>query len=159
MRIWIDNDGCPAVVREMVFAAALRRSLPVVVVGNAQPRVPPGKLFSAVRVPGGFDAADDHIAEAAGAGDLVITSDVPLAARIVAKGATGLSAQGTVYDGASIGDQLATRNLMQELRSGNMTGMPSGGGPPPFDERAKKRFADALDRIVAKMASAAAKNP
>jgi uncharacterized protein YaiI (UPF0178 family) len=149
MRIWIDNDGCPGVVREMVFAAATRRSIPVVVVGNAQPRIPSGPLFTAVRVPGGFDAADDHIAEHVGSGDLVITSDVPLAARIVAKGAFGLSAQGTVYDSASIGELLATRNLMQELRSGGMTGMASGGGPPPFDARAKKRFADALDRLVA----------
>jgi len=153
MRIWIDNDGCPGVVREMVFAAAQRRLLAVVVVGNSQPRVPAGDLFSAVRVPGGFDAADDHIAKEAGAGDLVITSDVPLAARVVANGAIGLNPQGTVFDSKSIGDQLATRNLMQELRSGNMIGTPSGGGPPPFDAKAKKRFADALDRIVAKMAS------
>ena len=151
MRIWIDNDGCPAIVRELVFAAAQRRSIPVVVVGNSQPRIPQGELFSAVRVHGGFDAADDHVANEVAAGDLVITSDVPLAARIVAKGATGLNPQGTVYDPRSIGDLLATRNLMQELRSGNMTGMPSGGGPPPFDARAKKKFADALDRIVAKM--------
>ncbi len=153
MRIWIDNDGCPALVRDMVFAAARRRSLPVTAVGNSQPRVPAGDLFSAVRVPGGFDAADDHIAENVSDGDLVITSDVPLASRIVAKGAIGLNPHGTIFNAASIGDQLATRNLMQELRSGNMTGMPSGGGPPPFDDRAKKRFADALDRIVTKMAS------
>ncbi|MEY4632247.1 MAG: hypothetical protein RIQ81_2367 [Pseudomonadota bacterium] len=151
MRIWIDNDGCPGVVRELVFAAAARRGLPVVVVGNSQPRIPPGKLFTGVCVPGGFDAADDHIAEHVGGGDLVITSDVPLAERIVARGATGLSAQGTVFDQASIGELLATRNLMQELRSGNMTGMSSGGGPPPFNDRAKKRFADALDRLVARM--------
>jgi uncharacterized protein YaiI (UPF0178 family) len=148
MRIWIDNDGCPAVVRELVFAAALRRATPVVVVGNSQPRIPNGDLFSAIRVHGGFDAADDHIAHTVEAGDLVITSDVPLAARIVAKGA----AQGTVYDARSIGDLLATRNLMQELRSGNMTGMSSGGGPPPFDGKAKKRFADALDRLVVSLA-------
>lgn len=151
MRIWIDNDGCPAVVRDLVFAAAQRRSIPVVVVGNSQPRTPPNKLISAVLVHGGFDAADDHVAQEAQAGDLVITSDVPLAARIVAKGAIGLSAQGTVYDSGSIGDLLATRNLMQELRSGNMTGMPAGGGPPPFDARSKKRFADALDKLVVKL--------
>lgn len=151
MRIWIDNDGCPAVVRDMVLAAASRRSLPVTVVGNSQPKIPTNPLFTAVRVSQGFDAADNYIAEQAASGDLVITSDVPLAARIVAKGATGLNAQGTIFNAASIGDQLATRNLMQELRSGNMTGMPGGGGPPPFDERAKKRFADALDRLVTKM--------
>jgi uncharacterized protein YaiI (UPF0178 family) len=154
MQIWIDNDGCPAIIRELVFAAGRRRSIPVKVVGNSRPKVPPGELFSAIQVPGGFDAADDHIANEVCQGDLVITSDVPLAARIVGKGATGLSPQGTVFHAGSIGDQLATRNLMQELRSGNMTGMPSGGGPPPFDERAKKRFADALDRIVAKMVRA-----
>lgn len=151
MRIWIDNDGCPAIVRELVFAAAQRRSIPVVVVGNSQPRTPQNKLFSTVLVHGGFDAADDHVAHEAQAGDLVITSDVPLAARIVAKGATGLSSQGTVYDSSSIGDLLATRNLMQELRSGNMTGMPAGGGPPPFDARSKKRFADALDKLVVRL--------
>lgn len=154
MRIWIDNDACPGIIREMVFAAAQRCSLAVIVVGNSQPRVPPGDLFSAVRVPGGFDAADDHIANEVGAGDLVITSDVPLASRIVAKGAIGLNAQGTIFDASSIGDLLATRNLMQELRSGNMIGMPSGGGPPPFDAKSKKRFADSLDRVVAKMRSA-----
>lgn len=151
MRIWIDNDGCPAVVRDLVFAAAQRRTLQVVVVGNSQPRIPQNSLFSAVRVDGGFDAADDHVASHVSPGDLVITSDVPLAARIVAKGATGLSSQGTVYDASSIGDLIATRNLMQELRSGNMTGMASGGGPPPFDARTKKKFADALDRTMAKM--------
>jgi uncharacterized protein len=148
-RIWIDNDGCPVVVREMIFSVCQRKQLPVTVVGNSQPRVPQGSLYTAVRVPGGFDAADNYIAEAVNAGDLVITSDVPLAARIVAKGAIGLSPQGTIFDSSSIGDLLATRNLMQELRSGNMTGMPGGGGPAPFDARAKKRFADALDRLVA----------
>lgn len=159
MRIWIDNDGCPAVVRDLVFAAAERRGLQTIVVGNTQPRVPAAPIFKAVRVPGGFDAADDYIANEVSAGDLVITSDVPLAARIVAKGARGLSAQGTVFDASSIGDQLATRNLMQELRSGNMMGMPGGGGPPPFDARAKKRFADALDRMVARMNTANQQNP
>jgi uncharacterized protein YaiI (UPF0178 family) len=154
MRIWIDNDGCPAVVREMVFAAAKRRSIEVTVVGNSQPRIPLSPLFTAIRVANGFDAADNYIADEAKPGDLVLTSDVPLAARIVAKGATGLNSQGTIFNAASIGDQLATRNLMQELRSGNMTGMANGGGPPPFDERAKKRFADALDRLVTKMSSA-----
>ena len=99
-------------------------------------------------VPGGFDAADDHIAEHAAAGDLVITSDVPLAGRIVAKGATGINAQGKVFSAASIGDQLATRNLMQELRGG---GIISGGGPPPFGPKEKQQFANALEKSLDKL--------
>jgi uncharacterized protein YaiI (UPF0178 family) len=116
-----------------------------VVVGNTYAKVPLGKLFSAVCVPGGFDAADDHIAEHVGSGDLVITSDVPLAGRIVSTGAMGLNSHGTIFTAASIGDQLSSRNLMHELRGG---GMVSGGGPPPFGESEKKRFANALEKIL-----------
>jgi uncharacterized protein YaiI (UPF0178 family) len=152
VRIWIDNDGCPKIVRELVFASANRRQLAVVVVGNAFAKVPPGKLFSAICVPGGFDAADDHIAQHVAAGDLVITSDVPLAERIVGKGATGLNSHGTVFNASSIGDQIATRNLMQELRGGGMLegsgGGGRGGGPPPFGENEKRRFANALEKTL-----------
>ena len=144
LKIWIDNDACPRVVRDLVFATATRRRLEVVVVGNTYAKVPLGKFFSAVCVPGGFDAADDHIAEHVGAGDLVITSDVPLAGRIVSKNATGLNSHGTVFNSASIGDQLSTRNLMHELRGGGMV----GGGPPPFGEGEKKRFANALEKTL-----------
>lgn len=144
LKIWIDNDACPRTVRDLIFAAAIRRTLQVVLVGNTMAKVPPGKLFSAICVPGGFDEADDHIAENVGSGDLVITSDIPLAGRIVAKGATGLNSHGSLFTEASIGEQLATRNLMHELRSGGM----SGGGPPPFGEQEKKRFANALEKTL-----------
>jgi len=116
-----------------------------VVVGNTYAKVPLGKLFSSVCVPGGFDAADDHIADHVGSGDLVITSDVPLAGRIVAKDAVALNSHGTIFNSASIGEQLSSRNLMQELRGG---GMLSGGGPPPFGDGEKKRFANALEKIL-----------
>ena len=145
MKIWIDNDGCPRLVRDLVFAAATRRGLEIVVVGNTYAKVPPGKLFLAVCVPGGFDAADDYIAEHVGSGDLVITSDVPLAGRIISREAVALNSHGTVFNAGSIGDQLSSRNLMQELRGG---GMVSGGGPPPFGEGEKKRFANALEKIL-----------
>ncbi|NDE15300.1 YaiI/YqxD family protein [bacterium] len=148
MKIWIDNDGCPRIVRDLVLASATRRKLPVTVVGNTLARVPPGPLFKAVCVHGGFDAADDHIAEHVASGDLVITSDVPLAARIVAKGALGLNSHGTVFNPESIGDQTASRNLMQELRGGGMLGASGGGGPPPFGENEKRRFANALEKIL-----------
>lgn len=100
-----------------------------------------------LRVAGTFDAADNHIAEHVAAGDLVITADIPLASRIVAKGATGLSPHGEIYDLENVGERLATRNLLQELRSGDEV----RGGLPPFGEGDKKRFADALDRLVTKL--------
>lgn len=147
MRIWIDNDGCPHIVRELVYAAAQRKNISVTVVANSYSKVPPGELFSMICVPGGFDVADDYIAEHVLTGDLVITSDVPLAARIVAKGALGINSHGTVFDERSTGELLATRNLMQELRGGGMM----TSGPPPFAASDKKKFADALDRLVSKL--------
>lgn len=147
MKLWIDNDACPRIVRDLVFAAAQRRNIKVIVVANAYSKLPPGELYQMICVSGGFDVADDYIAEHVEAGDLVITSDVPLAGRIVAKGATGLSSHGSIFDKSSIGELLAMRNLMQELRSGGTV----SGGPPPFGPSDKKRFADALDRLVAKL--------
>lgn len=97
-------------------------------------------------VPGGFDIADDYIAEHVHAGDLVITSDVPLAARIVSKGAVGLNSGGKIFDANSTAELLAMRNLMQELRGGGII----SGGSPPAGPAEKKRFADALDRLLAK---------
>lgn len=146
MKIWIDNDGCPRMVRELVFAAAARRGLPVAVVGNSYAQIPQNELFTMTCVPGGFDVADDHIAAHVEAGDLVITSDIPLAAKIVAKGALGLNSGGKIFDKNSTGELLAMRNLMQELRGGGMI----SGGPPPPGNAEKKRFADALDRLLAK---------
>jgi uncharacterized protein YaiI (UPF0178 family) len=145
--VWIDNDGCPAMVRELVFGAGQRFGLRVVVVANSYMRIPLNPLFSMVCVRGDFDAADNHIADHVQSGDLVITGDVPLAARIVAKGALGLSTRGDIFDESCIAERLAIRNLMQELRSGGEV----RGGPPPLNAGDKKRFADALDRLLAQL--------
>lgn len=147
MRIWIDNDGCPKIVREMVFNGATRKNVQVFVVANRHSQLPKGDLFKSICVPGGFDEADDYIAEHCNKGDLVITSDVPLAARVVPKGAIGINSHGNIFDEKSIGEQLATRNLMQELRGGGMI----TGGPPPFGLAEKKRFADAFDRLLERL--------
>jgi uncharacterized protein YaiI (UPF0178 family) len=148
MRLWVDNDGCPKLVRELVFKAAERRKIPVSVVANSYMKVPPGGLVQMIVVPGSFDAADDHIATHVEAGDLVITADVPLAARIVQKGAVGLSPRGETFDAASVQERLAIRNLAQELRSAGEI----HGGPPPLGDADKKRFADAFDRLLTKLA-------
>jgi len=155
MRIWIDNDGCPKIVRDMVFRTAERLTLETMVVANRYMHVPISPRVKMICVPGGFDEADNYIAEYVEAGDLVVTSDVPLAGRVVAKGAWAINARGDVYDSQSIGEQLAMRNLMQELRSGGEI----RGGPPPLGDADKKRFADAFDRIVSKLSRAAKPPP
>ena len=144
MRIWIDNDGCPRIVREIVLKTAERRNLEVTVVGNSYTRLPVHPRFKMEVVSGDFDAADDFIVAGVQPRDLVVTSDVPLAGRIVAIGAWGISSHGVVFDQHNIGERLATRNLLQELRSGGEV----FGGPPPFGEAEKKKFADAFDRLV-----------
>jgi len=147
--VWIDNDGCPRMVRDLVIEATARRSLSVMIVGNSNPSLPRGATnVRPVVVPGGFDAADDYIADHCKLGDLVITADVPLAGRIVKSGATGLSPRGEEFNDRTIGDQLSSRNLMQELRGG---GMIPGGGPAPLGQADKKRFADALDRLLTRL--------
>jgi len=151
MIIWIDNDGCPRIVRDIVYKNAARCKVAVRVVGNSFMHVPPGGGVQMIKVDGGFDKADDYIAENVGRGDLVITADVPLAARVVEKGAIGLSNRGEVFDSRNIADKLSTRNLMQELRSGGTV----SGGPPPFGDAEKRNFANALDRLVSKLVAAA----
>ena len=150
MRVWLDNDGCPRLVRDLVFKATTRRKLKVAVVANRYSAVPPGGLIEMIAVSGAFDAADDYIAEHVQIGDLVITADIPLAKRIVDKGAIGLNPRGEVYDPANIQERLAMRNLMQELRSGGEI----QGGPGPLGEGDNKKFADGLDRLLTKLMNA-----
>ncbi len=150
MQIWIDNDGCPRMARELVFKAATRLKTPVVVVANSYMHLPASPLFKMVTVSGAFDAADQKIIDDVQAGDLVITADIPLADKIVQKGATGLSPRGELFDASNVQERLAVRNLMAELRSGGEI----QGGPPPMGELDKKRFADALDRLLTQLSRA-----
>jgi uncharacterized protein YaiI (UPF0178 family) len=145
--IWIDNDGCPRMVRELVFNGAKIRGLKVYLVANRYPGALPGPWVVPIVVSRGFDAADNYIAERASSQDLVITSDIPLAGRVVSRGCLVLSTRGDVMDSTNIGERLAIRNLMQELRSaGDIM-----GGPAALGNQDKKRFADSLDRILTKM--------
>ncbi len=147
MRVWIDDDGCPRMVRDLVYTQALKRKIPLTVVANSYRQLPPHPLVTMKVVSSGFDAADDLIAEESLAGDLVITSDIPLAARLVQKGVFALTSRGDLLDQKNIDERLAIRNLMQELRSGGTI----AGGPPPLNQQDKKRFADALDRMLTKL--------
>lgn len=147
MHIWIDNDGCPARMREIVFKAAMRLSVPVTVVGNSYMHVPPGGLVKMVVVSSGFDAADQYIVDHVQPGDLVLTSDVPLAAGIVAKGAGGLNSRGEEYTAENVQERLAIRNLSAEVRSAGAL----SGGPPPLNDKDIARFASAFDRLLTRL--------
>ncbi len=144
MQIWIDADACPREVKEVVFRASERLAVPVVLVANKAMIVPKSSRISFVQVRGGPDVADDYIAEHAVAEDLGITADIPLAARLVRVGVTAIDPRGHVYDARTIGDRLAVRDLMSDLRDqGAVT-----GGPAAFSPKDKQRFASTLDRLL-----------
>jgi len=140
--LYVDADGCP--VKDEVYRVARRYDLTVAVVANAAMRVPAIDRVRLVRVEGGLDAADDWIAEHAGAGDIVVTADIPLAARCLKQGARVIDHRGGEFTDESIGDALAGRALMSTLRDlGAVT-----GGPAPFDRRDRSRFLQRLDRTI-----------
>ena len=149
MRIYLDADACP--VKEQAYRVAARYGVPLVVVANTPLRVPSQPGLELVVVPGGVDAADDWIAERAQPGDLVLTADIPLAARVVAAGSRCLDFRGGEFTPARVGDALAARDLNAYLRS---LGQPARG-PDAFSPRDRSRFASALDAAVSRLARVA----
>lgn len=147
MTIWIDADACPRVIREIVFRASKRLKIPVRMVANKEVTSVDSGLVTSVVVEEGFDVADDYIVQHAAADDLVITSDIPLAARIVAIGGAALDPRGELYTERNIGERLALRDLMQQLRTeGLLT-----GGPGQLGRTDRNRFGSALDRVLTRM--------
>jgi uncharacterized protein YaiI (UPF0178 family) len=144
MRIWADADALPGPIRDILFRAAKRTSRRLVLVANKSLRIPESRWIRLERVGPGADVADRFIVDAIEPGDLVVTADIPLAAEVIARGGLALDPRGQLYDAESIGERLALRNLMQELRSEGL----KTGGPPPLDARARQEFANALDRIL-----------
>lgn len=146
MNIWVDADACPAVIREVLFRAARRLAVTTTLVANHHQRVPPSPYLRSVQVAAGFDKADDHIAAVVEKGDLVITGDIPLAARVVEAGGTALNPRGTLYDAESIREHLGRRNFMEELRASGV----QTGGPSSLSKSDVQVFANALDRFLAR---------
>jgi uncharacterized protein len=153
MKIWIDADACPRVIKDMVFRASERLKVPVCLVANNDLSKAHTQFVTSVRVKSGFDVADDYIAEHAGASDLVITADIPLAARIVENGGVALDPRGELYTEENVGERLSMRNLMQELRADGLV----QGGPGQFSLTDRQRFASAMDRLLTKMMRESAK--
>jgi uncharacterized protein YaiI (UPF0178 family) len=141
-RIYVDADACP--VKDEIYRVAIRHGLPVSVVAGNFIRVPQDPLIERIAAGSGMDAADDWIAERAGKGDIVITSDIPLASRCVKAGAEVIAPNGKPFTEASIGMTLAVRNLMTDLRSsGEVT-----GGPKSYSPRDRSAFLSALDQTI-----------
>ncbi|MBE7210588.1 MAG: YaiI/YqxD family protein [Gluconacetobacter diazotrophicus] len=145
-RVFVDADACP--VKDEVYRVAGRYRSEVFVVSNRMIHLPASPLLHRVVVEAGADVADDWIAERAAGGDLVVTADIPLAARCVHAGAEVLHPAGRRFDDDSIGMSLATRDLMDSLRS---TGAMTGGGPPPFSARDRSAFLNAMDAAVQRL--------
>lgn len=149
MKIWVDADACPVTVREILFRAAERSGTELTMVANQPISTPPSRLIRSLQVSAGFDVADNEIVKRVESGDLVITSDIPLAAEVIEKGAHALSTRGERYSPETIRDRLNMRDFMDTLRSSGV----NTGGPPALDQRDRKAFADALDRIIARHAA------
>lgn len=146
MHIWVDADACPGPIKEILYRAAERRSLPLTLVANHALSTPPSRLIRAIQVPRGFDVADDYIVERLQAGDLVVTADIPLAAQAIEKGAHAINPRGERYTPDNIRERLTMRDFMEVMRgSGEVT-----GGPPPLGQADRQAFANALDRLLAR---------
>jgi uncharacterized protein YaiI (UPF0178 family) len=144
MKIWVDADACPGVIKEILYRAADRARAPLTLIANQMLRVPPSPWIRALQVPSGFDVADQRIAQEAAAGDLVITADVPLAAQVIAKGAHVLDPRGELLDAGNIQERLTLRNFMDGLRSSGV----ETGGPAAFSAADRHAFANRLDALL-----------
>ena len=145
MHIWVDADACPKVIKDILFRAANRCQIALTLIANQTLSVPPSPFIRSVQVPAGFDVADNEIVRRVAAGDLVISSDLPLAAQVIEKGAHVLSHRGEWYSAANIGPLLNMRDFMETLRASGV----QPGGPPPLGQGERQAFAGHLDRFLA----------
>ncbi len=145
-QIWVDADACPRVIKEILFRAAERVGVALVLVANQPVPVPRSRHVRAVQVSQGFDVADNYIAQQAQAGELVITADIPLAAEVVAKGCLALNPRGELYTEDNIRQRLNMRDFMDTLRGSGV----DTGGPAAFSAADRMAFANQLDRLLAK---------
>ncbi|MBB1433920.1 YaiI/YqxD family protein [Pseudoalteromonas sp. SG43-6] len=147
MKIWVDADACPVVIKEILFRAAERTQTETILVANHAMRIPPSKYISRLQVSSGFDVADDEIVKRIAANDLVITGDIPLASEVIDNGGQALNPRGELYTSENIRSLLNVRDFMDTMRS---SGVEMNGGPPPLSLSDRQNFANNLDRILAK---------
>ena len=147
MKIWVDADACPKVIKEILFRAAERTKTPVTLVANQSLQTPKTPLITSLRVAAGFDVADNEIVKRCEIGDLVITADIPLAAEVIEKGGHALNPRGEFYTESNIRQRLNMRDFMETMRS---SGVEMGGGPPVFNQTDRRNFANQLDQFLAR---------
>ncbi|MCP4996534.1 MAG: YaiI/YqxD family protein [Gammaproteobacteria bacterium] len=145
-QIWVDADASPKVIKEILFRAADRVGIPLVLVANQPLQVPRSRNIRSVQVGAGFDVADNYIVQQAEPGDLVITADIPLASEVIDKGCLALNPRGELYTKENIKQRLNMRDFMDTLRGSGM----DTGGPPSFSQSDRQAFANQLDRLLAK---------
>ena len=146
MRIWVDADACPNVIKEILYRAAKRVGVELTLVANHPLTTPKSPLIKSKQVPGGFDVADEWIVKSVRPGDLVITADIPLAAQVVEKNALALNPRGELYTEENVRQRLGIRDMMEELRSSGV----DTGGPAAISKGDRQAFANQLDRLLAK---------
>jgi len=146
MKIWVDADACPVVIKEILYRVANRTQILLTLVANQMLRVPSSPWIKALQVPNGFDVADQRIVQEVLAGDLVITADIPLASLVIAKGATVIDPRGELLTEANIQERLTMRNFMDGLRSSGV----DVGGPAALSNADRQAFANQVDRQLAK---------
>ena len=144
MKIWVDADACPNAIKDILFRAAERTGIAVTLIANHEVRVPPSRHISFLRVASGFDVADNEIVKQLTAGDLVITSDIPLAAEIIEPQGQALSPRGELFTSDNIKARLTMRDLMESLRASGI----DSGGQAPLNHGDRKAFADQLDKLI-----------
>ena len=145
-QIWVDADACPKVIKEILFRAADRVCVPVILIANQPIQIPRSRHIRSVQVAAGFDVADNYIVQQLETGDLVITADIPLAAEVIAKGGLALNPRGELYTEDNIRQRLNMRDFMDTLRSSGV----DTGGPASFSQADRQAFANQLDRLLAK---------
>ena len=144
MQIWVDADACPKVIKEILFRAAERMQVPLILVANRLLWAPPSRFIRAMRVAHGFNVADREIAEKMQAGDLVVTADIPLASDVIGRGGHALDPRGVLYTTDNIQERLALRDFMDQLRGSGV----ETGGPAPWSQGDSHAFANQLDRLL-----------
>lgn len=146
MKIWVDADACPVVIKDILFRAAKRTKTMTTLVANQRLNIPASEHIHFLQVPSGFDAADDKIVELVNDGDLVVSSDIPLAADVIEKGGLVLSPRGEMYTLDNIKARLNMRDFMETMRASGV----DTGGPPAMHQRDRQAFANKLDQLLAK---------
>lgn len=149
MKIWIDADACPKMIKEVLYKVSGRLKIPLCLVANSYLSLPISPLITQIKVDNGADMADMYIAENIEKGDLVITADIPLASAVIQKNVVAINPRGEIYTEDNISEILSMRNFMTELRDNGI----STSGPSPLGLKDKEKFTNALDKLLTQMLS------